>query len=154
MNSLIGICICFEKCIEEIKTILNDIIKKFYSTKIEVKFSTGDINDSEDIYSFGEIIIEKDNNLSIFLKMIKNRIEEFNNKKITYRLIYDAEIDGQNKKIYNSKCNYIPNTFTIVTTNNNNKFCFFRSIATNEHGIRIGDKKAFFFLMIKIKFIK
>ena len=86
--------------------------------------------------------------------MIKNRIEEFNNKKIKYRLIYDAEIDGQNKKIYNSKCNYIPNTFTIVTTNNNNKFCFFRSIAMNEHGIRTDDKKAFFFSYDKDKIYK
>ena len=86
--------------------------------------------------------------------MIKNRIEEFNNKKITYRLIYDAEIDGQSQKIYNSKCNYIPNTFFIVTTNNNYRFCFFRSIGMNGNYVANYDEKAFFFSYDKDKIYK
>ena len=154
LSLLIGNCIIFENCIEEIKTILNDIIKKFYFTKIEVKFSTRDINDSEDIYSFGEIIIGKDNNLSIFFKMIKNRIKEFNYKKNTYKLIYDAELDGQEQHIHNSNCNNIPNTFFIITTNNNHKFCFFRSKDMNGNYIANDDEKAFFFSYDKDKIYK
>ena len=69
-------------------------------------------------------------------------------------MIYDANRDGQNYANCHSKCNNVPNTFSLITTNKDKKFGLFRSIPINGNDPWSVDNKAFFFLMIKKKYIK
>ena len=46
------------------------------------------------------------------------KIDDYKKEKINYKLIYDAKRDGQNYSNCHSKCNNVPNTLSLVTTNN------------------------------------
>ena len=91
------------------------------------------------------------NDVSKFLKIIKENIPEYKNKNIQMNLIYNANKDGQNHTNCHSKCNNIPNTFSLITTSNNIKFGFFRSIAISGQGPWKIDNKAFFISLDKNK---
>jgi hypothetical protein len=68
------------------------------------------------------------------------------------KLIYDAKKDGENCYYCHLKCNNVPNTISIITTNEGNKFGFFRSIPIGENTDSwLGDNKAFFISFNKEK---
>jgi len=89
-----------------------------------------------------------------FVRIIKEQLEEYNYINIQTNLLYDARRDGDNYKYCHSKCDNIPNTFSIVTTNNGAKFGFFRSIPIDGDGPWREDNKAFFFSYDKNKIYK
>ena len=89
--------------------------------------------------------------ISKFIKIIKEKSKEYKNKEIKMKLIYDAKKDGQNYSECHAKCNNVENTLSLVTTNKGKKFGFFRSIAINEQGPWQVDNKAFFISFDKNK---
>ena len=66
-----------------------------------------------------------DKDINIYLKIIKNQVEEFKNRNIKPKLIYDAHRDGQNYANCHSKCNNVPNTLSLGITNKDKKFALF-----------------------------
>ena len=151
LNSLINDCINIENNIKEIN-IINENIIKFNSIKGDIIFlpEEDDLNlFLKTIRNFG--IIEMDKDINIYLKIIKNQVDEFKNKNIKPKLIYDAQRDGQNYANCHSKCNNVPNTLSLIITNKDKKFGFFRSIAINGSGPWRSDDKAFFISLNKNK---
>ena len=90
------------------------------------------------------------------VRIIKVQLNEYKNKNKNKRtkLIYNAQRDGGNYKYCHDKCNKTPNTFSIVTTNKEHKFGFFKSIPINGDGPWVNDDKAFFFSYDKNKIYK
>ena len=151
LNSLINDCINIENNIKEINKIKENIIK-YNSIKGDIIFypEEDDINlFLKTIKNFG--IIEMDKDINIYLKIIKTQVDEFKNKNIKAKLIYDAQRDGQNYANCHSKCNNVPNTLSLIITNKDKKFGFFRSIAINGSGPWRSDDKAFFISLNKNK---
>ena len=72
-------------------------------------------------------------------------------KSLELKLIYSASKDGQNYTNCHSKCNNVPNTFSLITTKKGNKFGFFRSIAIDGQGPWKIDNNAFFLSFDKNK---
>ena len=95
-----------------------------------------------------------EDDITKFVRIIKDQLEEYKSKNIQTKLIYDAQKDGGNDKVCHLKCNNIPNTFSIVTTNKKHKFGFFKSIPINGDGPWREDDKAFFFSYDKNKIYK
>ncbi len=92
--------------------------------------------------------------ISKFIKIIKDNKPEYKNKIIKHKLIYDANKDGQNYTNCHLKCNKIPNTLSLITTSKGKKFGFFRRIGINEQGPWRVDDKAFFISFDKNKIYK
>ena len=85
---------------------------------------------------------------------MKEQIKQYNDKNFTFKLIYDASKDGQNSSNCHSKCNKVPNTLSLIETNNSRKFGLFRSISINGDGPWRSDEKAFFISLDKEKIYK
>ena len=89
--------------------------------------------------------------ISTFVKLFKEKNPDYKNKNIELKLIYTASKDGQNYSNCHSKCNNVPNTFSVITTKKGNKFGFFRSIAIDGQGPWKVDNNAFFISFDKNK---
>ena len=100
----------------------------------------------------GKKMFEDD--ISKFVRVFKEKYEEYYYNNIETKLIYDARRDGDGYKFCHSKCNNIPNTFSIIITDNGAKFGFFRSIPIDGDGPWRVDNKAFFFSYDKNKIYK
>ena len=100
----------------------------------------------------GKKMFEDD--ISKFVRVFKEQYGEYYYNNIETKLIYDARRDGDNYKFCHSKCNNIPNTFSIIITDNGAKFGFFRSIPIDGDGPWRVDNKAFFFSYDKNKIYK
>ena len=155
LNSLINDCVNIENNINDIKS-LNDIITNYNSIKANIKFipEEKNINSLIDIIkNFGNIILIEDIHPDIYnyIIIIKSKLGEYKNKIIVPKLIYDAKRDGQNYSNCHAKCNNVPNTFSLITTNKDKKFALFRSIPINGSGPWSSDNKAFFISLDKEK---
>ena len=130
-----------------IEEVIESKMKKYKEEiKIQFKEYESEINNLKEIinnYSF-------DDN-SKFIKIFKEKYNEYKDKEIRMNLIYDAKIDGQNYSKCHKKCNNVENTLSIITTNKDKKFGFFRSIAINGQGPWKVDNKAFFISFDKSK---
>ena len=91
-------------------------------------------------------IIKKSEELNLISDRIKNT-ELLKNKKIKYKLLYKGTRDGMNASSFHQKCNYIPNTVSIVQTTKGFKFGGYAEKAweNNTSGNWIIDDKAFVF---------
>ena len=105
----------------------------------------------DSIIKFGSI---KSDDIYKIIMIMKEKIEIYKDSKIKFKLIYDASKDGQNSENCHSKCNNVPNTFSLVKTCNGIKFGLFRSIAINGDGPYRSDDKAFFMSLDKEKIYK
>ena len=138
----------------EKKANIEDIIDtKIQNFKNEINSQI--LNYESEIKNLKDIIYNNNINclddVSKFLKIIKEKIPEYKNKNIKMNLIYNASKDGQNHSNCHSKCNNVPNTLSVITTNKDKKFGFFRSIAINGQGPWKIDNKAFFISFDKNK---
>ena len=133
---------------------MKESINKYNSTKFEMNFYPADggkIEIYDSIIKFGSI---KSDDISKIIRIMKEKIELYKDSNIKYKLIYDASKDGQNSANCHSKCNNVPNTFSLVKTCNGIKFGLFRSIAINGQGPWRSDDKAFFMSLDKEKIYK
>ena len=152
LNSLINDCIFIENNIKYIN-VIKEKLTKYNSIKIEINFDEKENNVNsflESIKSFGKIQI-KEEDIDKFIRIIKEKIDDYKHKNINSKLVYDANKDGQNYSHCHSKVNMVPNTISIITTNNNKKFGLFRSIPINGQGPWRTDNKAFFISFDKCK---
>ena len=134
----------------EIKNVKENI-NKFNSKKIEIKFfpeNENNLDICENILKFGEVECLS---IGIAIGIMKSQMNEYKEKDIKYKLIYDANKDGQNYANCHSKCNNVSNTLSLVETNNLRKFGLFRSISINGQGPWRSDSKAFFISLDKEK---
>ena len=132
---------------EKIKIIKDEINKKFKQYENEI------YNLKEQILNinFNNTAID---DISKYIKIIKDNIPKYKNTIIKHKLIYDANKDGQNYTNCHMKCNKIPNTLSLITTNKDKKFGFFRSIGIDGQGPWRVDDKAFFISFDKKKIYK
>ena len=154
LNSLINDCINIENNINDIN-IINENITKYNSIKVDIKFMPEENNINSfinTIKTFGRI--EKEEDIYKYIEMIKSKLIEYKNINIKHKLIYDANRDGQNYANCHSKCNNVPNTFSLIITNKDKKFGLFRSIPINGQGPWRSDNKAFFISYDKEKIYK
>ena len=152
LNSLINSCINIENNINDINKIKKEI-SKYLSINIEIKFDKkeNDVNTLiENIKSFGNIQIKEDE-INKFIRLIKEKLDEYKYEIIKPKLIYDASKDGQNYSNCHSKCNKVPNTISLITTNNDKIFGLYRSIPINGSDDWKIDNKAFFISLDKEK---
>ena len=75
---------------------------------------------------------------------IKSKMPEIKDKKIEWKLIYQALLDGQNWNNCHKKCNKIEDTISLIITKIGRKFGVFKHIATNGDGLWRIDNNAFF----------
>ena len=155
LNSLINDCVNIENNIKDIKS-LNDIITNYNSIKANIKFIPEEKNINsliDTIKNFGNIILNEDIHPDIYnyIIIIKSKLGEYKNKIIVPKMIYDAKRDGENYSNCHAKCNNVPNTFSLITTNKDKKFALFRSIPINGSGPWSPDNKAFFISLDKEK---
>ena len=153
LNSLINDCIFIENNIKYIN-VIKEKLTKYNSIKIEINFDEKENNVNsflESIKSFGKIKIKEEEDIDKFIRIIKEKIDDYKYKNINTKLVYDANKDGQNYSHCHSKVNMVPNTISIITTNNNKKFGLFRSIPINGSGPWCADNKAFFISFDKCK---
>ena len=155
LNYFINNCLNIENNLVEINNV-KEKINKFNSTKVEIKFFPETIKkiDISNILKFGEISIIYESDINKIIRIMKTHINEYKEKNIKYKLIYDASKDGQNYANCHSKCNNVSNTFSLIETNNFRKFGLFRSIAINGQGPWRSDDKAFFMSLDKEKIYK
>ena len=134
-----------------IDEIINQKISKF-EKEVNKKFDEykNEINSLKEQIKNNNFNNDNDD-ISIFIKMLKEKNPEYKNKNINMKLIYNASKDGQNYSNCHSKCNDIPNTLSLITTTKGNKFGFFRSIAINGQGPWKIDNNAFFISFDKKK---
>ena len=114
----------------------NKKINKFNSIKVEIKFfpeEEKNLDICNNILKFGSITIHE-SDINKIIRIMKTHINEYKEKNIQFKLIYDASKDGQNYANCHSKFNNVPNTFSMIETNNPRKFGLFRSIAINGSG--------------------
>ena len=150
LNYFINNCINIENNLIEIKKVKENI-NKFNSKKIEIKFfpeNENNLDICENILKFGEVECLS---IGIAIGIMKSQMNEYKEKDIKYKLIYDANKDGQNYANCHSKCNNVSNTLSLVETNNLRKFGLFRSISINGQGPWRSDSKAFFISLDKEK---
>ena len=136
------------------QTIINSNQEEIESLRLMVNESNNFYNSYRGVGGINAQKNKKENDISKFIQLFKNNIDEYKNKNIQLKLIYDAGRDGRTVENCHSKCNNIQNTFSLVTTTKGNKFGFFRSIAINGNGDYLPDNKAFFISFDKNKIYK
>ena len=78
-------------------------------------------------------------------ELIENRLKiAGNNKKIKYKLLYRASVDGDKAKTFHQKCDRISGTLTMVKTTKNMKFGGYTKALWDGNGWK-KDEKAFCF---------
>ena len=79
--------------------------------------------------------------------MIENRLKTgvFNNKKISYKLLYCGTKDGDESKIFHQKCDNIQNQLVLVKTKEGLKFGGYTRLGFNSSNSGIIDKDSFLF---------
>ena len=83
--------------------------------------------------------------ISMINEAIKSKMPEIKEKKIEWKLIYQASLDGQNWGNCQQKCNKIEDTISLIITKIGRKFGVFKHIATNGSGPWRIDNNAFIF---------
>ena len=80
-------------------------------------------------------------------QLIENRLKTgvFNNKKISYKLLYCGTKDGDESKIFHHKCDSIQNQLVLVKTKEGLKFGGFTRLGFNSSSSAIIDKDSFLF---------
>ena len=155
LNYFINDCLNIENNLVEINNV-KEKINKFNSIKEEIKFfpeEEKNLDICANIPKFGEISIYE-SDINKIIRIMKTHINEYKEKNIKFKLIYDASKDGQNYSNCHSKCNNVSNSFSLIETNNSRKFGLFRSIAINGDGPWRSDDKAFFMSLDKEKIYK
>ena len=150
LNCCINNCINIENNLIEIKQVKENI-NKCNSIKVEIKFfpeSENNLDICNKILKFGKVACS---DIEFAIIIMKSQMNEYKEKDIKYKLIYDANKDGQNYANCHSKCNNVSNTLSLVETNNLRKFGLFRSISINGQGPWRSDSKAFFISLDKEK---
>ena len=150
-NQISDIKISQQNEIQSLQTIFNEFNNNNQEEIQNLRFMVEELNNS---ISFRALDGDKENNISKFINKIKNSSTEYKNKNIQIKLLYDAGRDGRDCNICHSKCNNIPNTFSLITTTKGVKFGFFRSISINGNGNWLPDNKAFFYSFNKNKIYK
>ena len=134
--------------IQEINSMKKDIcILK--NENIKLKNSQKSIEKIENVIEIFYIFPWDKNDL--IENAIKEKNEDYKNKKMKLKLIYKATCNGENYSKCHQKCNNIPNTLTIIKTKNDKTFGFFRSLAINGEGPYRRDDQAFFISFDKSK---
>ena len=89
------------------------------------------------------------------LDFIKSAIETRINKQIKkIKKLYQATIDGGDAAIFHQKCNYIPNTLTVIKSKKNRRFGGFTTQVWDNSGSFKKDENAFLFSLDKNKIYK
>ena len=150
LNCCINNCINIENNLIEIKQVKENI-NKYNSIKVEIKFfpeSEKNLDICDKILKFGKV---ECSDIEFAIRIMKSQINEYREKDIKFKLIYDASKDGQNYSNCHSKCNNVSNLLSLVETNNYRKFGLFRSIAIDGDGPWRSDSNAFFISLDKGK---
>ena len=134
-----------DKEIEILKKEVNTLKQEINSMKTEFEKKNKEI--SEQLFS---LLIKKDIlKNKIFKDLIENAIiekrEEIRNKKIEWKLIYKASIDGQSVSDCHSKCNKISDTVSIIFSSTGKIFGVYRNLSINGSGPWSIDNNAFIF---------
>ena len=134
-----------DKEIEILKKEINTLKQKINSMKTEFDKKNKEISDQ--LFS---LFIKKDIlKNKIFKDLIENAIiekrEEIRNKKIEWKLIYKASIDGQSVSDCHSKCNKISDTVSIIFSSTGKIFGVYRNLSINGSGPWSIDNNAFIF---------
>ena len=141
--------------IANLNTVVNQINEMNQEEFQSLKLLVNELSNTNP-YGFGNIInnAKKENDITQLIKIIKQKIPEFNNKEIQAKLLYNSWKDGGDCKNFHTLCNGIPNTFSLITTTKGVKFGFFRSIAINSNRNWLQDNKSFFISLNKGKIYK
>jgi hypothetical protein len=137
--------------LKSLQTIINEISNNSQEEIQSIRLMVNDLNNN---FAYNVGGGPNQNDMDKFLYKIKTSLTEYQNKKIQIKLLFDTSNDGKEVRICHTKCNNIPNTFSIVTTTKGKKFGFFRSIAINGNGDWKQDNKAFFYSFDKNKLYK
>ena len=126
------IIIELRKEINQLKNDINELKKK----EIERKKN----EEEKEKYFESNIIKEKRE-----YELIENRLKITGyNKKIKYKLLYRASVDGDKAKTFHEKCDGIRGTLSLVKTTKNMKFGGYTEAIWNSNGYQ-KDEKAFCF---------
>ena len=88
-------------------------------------------------------ILTKEEELKLIEKRLKRGV--FSNKKITFKLLYCGTKDGDDSKIFHSKCDNIPNQLVLVKTKEGLRFGGYTRLGFNSSESAITDKDSFLF---------
>ena len=88
-------------------------------------------------------IMQKKEELNLIEQRLKQGI--FSNKKISFKLLYCGTKDGDDSKIFHSKCDDIQNQLVLVKTKEGLKFGGYTRLGFNSSESAIKDKDAFLF---------
>ena len=88
-------------------------------------------------------IMQKKEELNLIEQRLKQGI--FSNKKISFKLLYCGTKDGDDSKIFHSKCDDIQNQLVLVKTKEGLKFGGYTRLGFNRSESAIKDKDAFLF---------
>ena len=88
-------------------------------------------------------IMQKKEELNLIEQRLKQGI--FSNKKISFKLLYCGTKDGDDSKIFHSKCDNIQNQLVLVKTKEGLKFGGYTRLGFKSSGSGIKDKDAFLF---------
>ena len=94
-------------------------------------------------------IMQKKEELNLIEQRLKQDI--FSNKKISFKLRYCGTKDGDDSKIFHSKCDNIQNQLVLVKTKEGLKFGGYTRLGFNSSGSAIKDKDAFLFSLDLMK---
>ena len=138
INNLIKVVKHLTKRVEELEKKLNkdnEKGKKENKTEEKTNVKNKIINVSN--------ILKKEEELHLLEKRLKSGI--FNNKKITYKLLYSGTKDSDNSSIFHKKCDNIQNQLVLVKTTEGLKFGGYTRLGFNSSNSAIIDKDAFLF---------
>ena len=145
---------CIEECsntlnelkkeVNELKNVINDL-RNLKKDNLENKYKEKEVinvdNKKEIVKNFDSNIIKEKKEY----ELIENRLKiTGSNKKIEYKLLYRATIDGDRAKIFHDKCDGKSGTLSIIETNNNVKFGGYTEAFWDGNGYK-KDEKAFCF---------
>lgn len=100
-------------------------------------------NNKNMIKNIKSSILQKNEELQLLEQRLKNGI--FNNKKLSYKLLYSGTKDGDKSSTFHSKCDNIQNQLVLVNTTEGLKFGGYTQLGFNSSNQAIIDKDAFLF---------
>ncbi len=144
---------------EELKNEINSLKKQLDEKdkiiyELKESFNKFEEENQKQLKSISDNLIELNNpndflynysGISMINEAIKLKIPEKKEKKIEWKLIYQASLDGQNWKNCHQKCNKIEDTISLIITKFGRKFGVFKHISTNGDGPWQIDNNAFIF---------
>ena len=171
----------FKDMLQAMNNILNsklELFKKEINDKIsnQVSFSTERRENKSDNKNINNINnIQMNSDIKKIINDLKNEINEINfklndltglltnnereivknwinpKKKQKFKLLYSSKIHGFDVETFHKKCDNIPNTLTVLTTETNNKIGGFTSLTWDGNGEEKNDDKTFVFDLKKNK---